>query len=254
MYQCMYFIMLYIHQIRICNIFFTHLGIYASVNKVIISPGIGLWPDQCQAVIWANAGSLIIIPFRKKNQWNFNQNPISFIHSLCKTDVSLAHDGVTHCAVMSLFVISASFLIIAECKQQCYMSFPLSLGYVFCVPWQQGSWGQHGAHLGPTRPMWAPCWPHEPCYLGCDTLLCQAMEPVALWTHLWPTTNAGPHKPYGCMGIKIPLFGHSSESQQYIYWVWIVWTKLCMKSFFCISQDLPICLKLSVGGLFLWGN
>ena len=26
-------------------------------------------------------------------------------------------------------------------------------------------WGQHGAHLGPTGPRWAPCWPHEFCYL-----------------------------------------------------------------------------------------
>ena len=25
---------------------------------------------------------------------------------------------------------------------------------------------QHGAHLGPTGPRWAPCWPHELCYLG----------------------------------------------------------------------------------------
>ena len=32
-------------------------------------------------------------------------------------------------------------------------------------PWQQGLWGQHGAHLGPTGPRWDPCWPHEPCYL-----------------------------------------------------------------------------------------
>ena len=24
----------------------------------------------------------------------------------------------------------------------------------------------HGAHLGPTGPSWAPCWPHELCYLG----------------------------------------------------------------------------------------
>ena len=29
-----------------------------------------------------------------------------------------------------------------------------------------GSWGQHGAHLGPTGPRWAPCWPHDLCYLG----------------------------------------------------------------------------------------
>ena len=32
--------------------------------------------------------------------------------------------------------------------------------------WEQGSWGQHGAHLGPKGPSWAACWPHEPCYLG----------------------------------------------------------------------------------------
>ena len=34
------------------------------------------------------------------------------------------------------------------------------------VPWYQGSWGQHGAYLGPTGPRWAPCWPHERCYQG----------------------------------------------------------------------------------------
>ena len=28
----------------------------------------------------------------------------------------------------------------------------------------QSSWGQHGAHLGPVGPRWAPCWSHEPCY------------------------------------------------------------------------------------------
>ena len=27
----------------------------------------------------------------------------------------------------------------------------------------------HGAHLGTTGPRWAPCWPHEPCYLGPHT-------------------------------------------------------------------------------------
>ena len=34
---------------------------------------------------------------------------------------------------------------------------------------EQGSWGQHGAHLGPTGPRWAPSWPHEHCYLGIDS-------------------------------------------------------------------------------------
>ena len=36
-----------------------------------------------------------------------------------------------------------------------------------CPPRQQASQGQHGAHLGPVGPRWAPCWPHEPCYQGC---------------------------------------------------------------------------------------
>ena len=27
--------------------------------------------------------------------------------------------------------------------------------------------GQHGAHLSPTGPRWAPCWPHELGYPGC---------------------------------------------------------------------------------------
>ena len=35
-----------------------------------------------------------------------------------------------------------------------------------CYPRWQSSWGQHGAHLGPVGPRWAPCWPHEPCYQG----------------------------------------------------------------------------------------
>ena len=34
------------------------------------------------------------------------------------------------------------------------------------LPRYQSSWGQHGAHLGPVGPRWAPCWPHDPCYLG----------------------------------------------------------------------------------------
>ena len=45
-------------------------------------------------------------------------------------------------------------------------SFPFSIPPVSLLPRYQGSWGQHGAHLGPTGPRWAPCWPHEPCYLG----------------------------------------------------------------------------------------
>ena len=37
---------------------------------------------------------------------------------------------------------------------------------------KQSLWGQHGAHLGPVGPRWAPCWPHEPSYQGYDVIHC----------------------------------------------------------------------------------
>ena len=51
---------------------------------------------------------------------------------------------------------------------QPYLSVRPSV-FFFCQSvWHrwQSSWGQHGAHLGPDGPRWAPCWPHEPCYQG----------------------------------------------------------------------------------------
>ena len=51
-----------------------------------------------------------------------------------------------------------------------------------CNPWEQGSWGQHGTHLGPTGPRWATCWSHEPCYLGCEVT---PWKPVCIAGSLW---------------------------------------------------------------------
>ena len=49
-------------------------------------------------------------------------------------------------------------------------------------PKYQGSWGQHGAHLGPTGPRWVPCWPHELCYLKYILLQYHwVAEPVAVY-------------------------------------------------------------------------
>ena len=47
------------------------------------------------------------------------------------------------------------------------------------TPREQSSWGQHSAHLGPVGPRWAPCWPHEPCYLysSVDKITCARMPP-----------------------------------------------------------------------------
>ena len=54
--------------------------------------------------------------------------------------------------------------------------------------------GPTWAHLGPTGPRWAPCWPHEPCYLGYVTnaLLREIISPkdvsfwgMIIWKRLW---------------------------------------------------------------------
>ena len=82
--------------------------------------------------------------------------------------------------------IPASYLI----SKSSYYQDPVLLRWINFNPsmdkWfhaQESMWGNHltilkhqrcnhrrleidGAHLGPTGPRWAPCWPHDPCYLG----------------------------------------------------------------------------------------
>ena len=54
-------------------------------------------------------------------------------------------------------------------------------------PREQGSWGQHGAHLGPVGPRWAPCGPHEPCYQWCLLYLsCMPFISPQLMGCEWP--------------------------------------------------------------------
>ena len=57
-----------------------------------------------------------------------------------------------------------------------YFLLMLTVNVIFlygtgALPREQSSWGQHGAHLGPVGPRWAPCWPHEPCYQGMMQIL-----------------------------------------------------------------------------------
>ena len=45
--------------------------------------------------------------------------------------------------------------------------------------------GQHGAHLGPVGPGWAPCWPHEPCYqVVADSHIPWFFRPPGLWFNI----------------------------------------------------------------------
>ena len=57
------------------------------------------------------------------------------------------------------------------------MKTPIS--YPNRQPRKQSSWGQHGAHLGPVGPRWAPRWPHESCYQGsCGVSLASNLEKI----------------------------------------------------------------------------
>ena len=67
-------------------------------------------------------------------------------------------------------------------------------------PWQQGSWGQHGAHLGPTGPRWAPCWPHDSCHLGSQSIPGRINSPLAVY--IW----------HGCIGIIFVWKRHEDMS------------------------------------------
>ena len=51
---------------------------------------------------------------------------------------------------------------IPSCPYDMHRQLPRGSILVYKRDW----WGQHGAHLGPTGPRWAPCWLHEPCYRG----------------------------------------------------------------------------------------
>ena len=60
-------------------------------------------------------------------------------------------------------------------------------------PGKQGSWGQHGAHLGPVGPMWVPCRSHEPCAQGmllyCDRRGKYRIMYVLKWKNVYAHTR-----------------------------------------------------------------
>ena len=64
----------------------------------------------------------------------------------------------------------------------------------------------HGAHLGLTGPRWAPCWPHELCYLGS----CVGVQlTVFCWAVKWFSGNFHIFK-------KEPLLIHYSECKLWV--------------------------------------
>ena len=68
--------------------------------------------------------------------------------------------------------------------------------------------GQHGAHLGPVGPRWAPCWPHEPCYQGSNYVMVSESAQLLSKYHIssgvvwvcWGCFAIFPHHSRTCMG------------------------------------------------------
>ena len=79
------------------------------------------------------------------------------------TGVKRLHHGCGNIVKEWVDLWAQWFVLKLHCFRPCNRMIKLGEGK---RPWLQGSWGQHGAHLGPTGPRWAPCWPHELCYLG----------------------------------------------------------------------------------------
>ena len=73
--------------------------------------------------------------------------------------------------LLSVHNLDGNMVLVEDRETKKYDEMRRFGGFIYEThPWQQSSWGQHGAQLGPVGPRWAPCWPHELCYLGHCTL------------------------------------------------------------------------------------
>ena len=111
-----------------------------------------------------------------------------------------------------------------------------NVSYRICpCPWKEGSWGQHRAHLGPTGPRWAPCWPHELCYLGCFVicfvvlwLCCESLvNPCNLFSHILWGCVIGSEVTLNDMG-KLTI-QNNNKTQQVANSVRMTWNERRMK-------------------------
>ena len=129
------------------------------------------------------------------------------------------------------------------------------------TPRYQISWSQHGAHLGPIGPRWAPCWPHEPCSQGPNVYPCLVqldhecrMPLIPVYEGRCPHTNAIRHPGLPAMKSQrafLYRIGHSpaclsaaserARVQSYLKrcFVWNpAWHRGKIESFCCDFADL----------------
>ena len=77
-----------------------------------------------------------------------------------------------------------SKLCSSDCGSSCIMiSFPQNTHNRHLID-SKVPGGQHGAHLGPTGPRWAPCWPYGLCYMGSTIRMRCVMSIASLKSYL----------------------------------------------------------------------
>ena len=87
----------------------TSYGIYASVNKAIIGSDNGLLPGQCQAIIWTNAGIMLIWPL----QTNFSEMLIEIqIFSLKKIHLKMLWKRRPSCLCLNVLRVNEQSVVI----------------------------------------------------------------------------------------------------------------------------------------------
>ena len=126
-----------------------------------------------------------------------------------------------------MFSHSTFMIAITSPKHRCVKA-PNTAAYfhpVLCrLLRQQSSWGQHGAHLGPVGPRWAPCWPHEPFYQGPPLPATHSYAILfnSIWHTLDETIKWPRHNNYARAAFCVRSDGHLAISACYYWVVWIV--------------------------------
>ena len=77
--------------------------------------------------------------------------------------------------------------------------------------------GPTWAHLGPAGPRWAPCWPHELCYLGTFTWFFDALKLKQLNGIAWASSSSPRWHSYF---MKLHWWLSSIRWEVYLNWKW----------------------------------
>ena len=161
--------MLYVltHWGRVTHICVRKLTVIASDN--------GLSPERRQAIIWTNARIMLIGPLGT----NFSEIFIE-IQTFSLKKIRLKMSSAKCCSFRvglnvlktvhhTRCLISHPGCVVQVCQRLSLPQPDSNNGSILVTSLIARFMGPTWAHLGPTGPRWAPCWPHELCYLGSIT-------------------------------------------------------------------------------------